>query len=572
MKLDRGNVIKKYLGNNSGSAIIMALFVTVGLIAYTLYFINSAKLQSKISTQAKNDVNVMAVAAEMKSTLNTATNCNATFLGKPVSSNLTSIEKCTTGQQCFTTVTSTPTIKKVTNNSWAQADTGITIPNVRIIDMPYAITQNQIDTTFPVKPAVITINTKFEKKNGTTVSVETMPIEVMVVLNAAHTAIVGCPKDPTNVDAAGDMSCHYPWGEWLTKLANGSSVSAYNVTHAPNCATHRETRACTNTVLSGSYTNQNCINDGDWTAWSSWSACSASCGGGTQTQTRTCTNPSLDAGGSGCIGSNTQSQACNTTACGPAPIDGGWTAWSGWSGCSALCGMNGLKSSTRTCTNPAPANGGADCVGSNIQSVTCIGFCVPMPAPAPVDGGWSAWSYGACSNSCGSGTMTASRICNNPAPANGGANCDNPTITSVSLACTGTTCPIISVNGGWSSWSGWSSCSASCGGGTKTRTRSCNNPAPSGGGANCSGSAVDSNSCNTGACPGTVTGSASCSYAFSGPCAGGCGPGFGAGGVWCPSTWTYSGTAKSGGCNGPNDMVGTEYQPGGVTAFDCVSR
>lgn len=53
------------------------------------------------------------------------------------------------------------------------------------------------------------------------------------------------------------------------------------------------------------------------------------------------------------------------------------------------------------------------------------------------------------------------------------------------------------VNGGWSDWS---SCSATCGGGTQTRT--CTNPAPANGGAVCTGSA--SQSCNTQACPPTA--------------------------------------------------------------------
>ena len=41
-----------------------------------------------------------------------------------------------------------------------------------------------------------------------------------------------------------------------------------------------------------------------------------------------------------------------------------------------------------------------------------------------------------------------------------------------------------------------------CGDGTKSRTRSCNNPAPFGGGSDCSGRSSESASCNNGACLG----------------------------------------------------------------------
>jgi len=52
----------------------------------------------------------------------------------------------------------------------------------------------------------------------------------------------------------------------------------------------------------------------------------------------------------------------------------------------------------------------------------------------------------------------------------------------------------VPVNGGWSSFG---DCSVTCGGGTQTRT--CTNPAPVNGGADCQGSATQS--CNTQACP-----------------------------------------------------------------------
>ena len=67
-----------------------------------------------------------------------------------------------------------------------------------------------------------------------------------------------------------------------------------------------------------------------------------------------------------------------------------------------------------------------------------------------------------------------------------------------SYSVTITAAPPAPVNGGWSDWG---ACSLTCGGGTQTR--SCNNPAPSNGGASCSGST--SQNCNTQACGNTGT-------------------------------------------------------------------
>ena len=44
---------------------------------------------------------------------------------------------------------------------------------------------------------------------------------------------------------------------------------------------------------------------------------------------------------------------------------------------------------------------------------------------------------------------------------------------------------ILLVDGGWSSWNGWSPCTETCGGGYQARTRVCNKPPPSSGGNDC---------------------------------------------------------------------------------------
>ena len=64
---------------------------------------------------------------------------------------------------------------------------------------------------------------------------------------------------------------------------------------------------------------------------------------------------------------------------------------------------------------------------------------------------------------------------------------------------------MLTVNGGYTSWTTWTTCTRSCGSGSQARTRSCTNPRPAHGGAQCSGSSSDTQSCNTQSCAGNLT-------------------------------------------------------------------
>lgn len=64
-------------------------------------------------------------------------------------------------------------------------------------------------------------------------------------------------------------------------------------------------------------------------------------------------------------------------------------------------------------------------------------------------------------------------------------------------------CMDILVDGGWSAWEEWSSCSFSCGLGTQMRTRTCSNPFPANMGDNCTGNNAHSRNCFLRQCPGT---------------------------------------------------------------------
>ena len=58
------------------------------------------------------------------------------------------------------------------------------------------------------------------------------------------------------------------------------------------------------------------------------------------------------------------------------------------------------------------------------------------------------------------------------------------------------------VDGGWSDWGGYGSCTATCGNGTSTRSRTCTNPAHSDGGRTCQGTNKDTQLCKLNTCPG----------------------------------------------------------------------
>ena len=64
----------------------------------------------------------------------------------------------------------------------------------------------------------------------------------------------------------------------------------------------------------------------------------------------------------------------------------------------------------------------------------------------------------------------------------------------------------LTVNGGYSAWGTYGTCSKSCGGGTQTRRRTCTNPPPVAGGKDCSdlGASIQTRECNNQKCPGKL--------------------------------------------------------------------
>ncbi|RUS87810.1 hypothetical protein EGW08_004409 [Elysia chlorotica] len=224
-----------------------------------------------------------------------------------------------------------------------------------------------------------------------------------------------------------------------------------------------------------------CDVNGVWSLWSSWSQCSVTCEGGTQTRTRQCDHPPRLHGGRDCEGESIQTKSCTLEMC---PVDGVWQVWGPWDACSVSCG-NGTQTRHRDCYGPF--YDGDQCEGDANQTRDC------MDRHCPVDGVWAAWSsWGECSQTCASGTRTRDRNCTGPFYE--GRPCDGAFQEEES--CNTHDCP---VDGEWLQWQAWADCSVSCGGGARQRTRTCKQPLN--GGLVCNGNATEAEDCNQHFCP-----------------------------------------------------------------------
>ncbi|XP_043271876.1 netrin receptor UNC5B-like isoform X2 [Venturia canescens] len=115
-----------------------------------------------------------------------------------------------------------------------------------------------------------------------------------------------------------------------------------------------------------------------------------------------------------CVAENIAAKRMSQPASITVYVNGGWSSWSAWSDCHSRCAKGGQKR-TRTCTNPAPMNGGQPCLGPAQQKTDCNSAC-PV-----VDGGWSRWSaWSVCGSDC---THTRKRSCDEPPPSHGGRAC-----------------------------------------------------------------------------------------------------------------------------------------------------
>ncbi|PSN46953.1 hypothetical protein C0J52_12564 [Blattella germanica] len=206
------------------------------------------------------------------------------------------------------------------------------------------------------------------------------------------------------------------------------------------------------------------------------------------------------------------------------PVDGGWSQWTTWGKCSGDCGQTGHRTRERLCNNPPPSKGGAQCLGSDIDTEPCVlpgcsedeywkmirtdplrskefdilrtthktlpdlsEACLSNECrfsevetiikdknKAVIRGGWTQWSnWSPCTAVCGPGSKFRERSCTSPSPSSPELSCLGSSYENTT--CNGVACAPRQ-DGVWSLWVSWSKCSVTCGNGIKTRTRECMKP------------------------------------------------------------------------------------------------
>eukprot|EP00929_Paragymnodinium_shiwhaense_P097590 TRINITY_DN59225_c0_g1_i1.p1 TRINITY_DN59225_c0_g1~~TRINITY_DN59225_c0_g1_i1.p1 ORF type:complete len:1427 (-),score=228.70 TRINITY_DN59225_c0_g1_i1:32-4312(-) len=280
------------------------------------------------------------------------------------------------------------------------------------------------------------------------------------------------------------------WGEWSSCSATCGDASRQRMRRARVVGSHAA--AAGGAGCKGEDTQTQgcrqwrCPEDCIWSEWSELGECAQSCGGGIQVRTRKILSPA-QAGGS-CPGDASHAKPCNAHRC---PVDCKLAAWSAWSDCSSSCGAHGSRSRRREFSTPV-AFGGKPCSADLRTLVT--ESC--GRAACPLDCVWHTWeSWSVCSLSCGTGTRTRTRMVRTTA-ASGGSDCVGPRhdIGSCSLQICPTHCE-------WSAWQDWSSCSGSCGGGFRRRSRLVQTEGSQGGSRCPDDGRVQYDSCNARACP-----------------------------------------------------------------------
>ena len=204
-------------------------------------------------------------------------------------------------------------------------------------------------------------------------------------------------------------------------------------------------------------------------AWSEFGDCSQECSynesKGTQSRTYAITTEAGE-GGAACpyTDGEEEKKECGMTACTPIDCVGDWDAWK-------VQGTNQTRDWTIT---QEPKYGGAECdVAESARTESKA--CTDATACPPVNCVGSWVNVGTCSTTCGPDGKQSKRYdVSTPASGVGGVACPHEGGATKQESCnTDVVCPVDCVG----SYGNWSSCSETCGPGTKRRTYSVTTPA-----------------------------------------------------------------------------------------------
>ncbi|XP_053392461.1 cartilage intermediate layer protein 1-like isoform X2 [Mercenaria mercenaria] len=145
-----------------------------------------------------------------------------------------------------------------------------------------------------------------------------------------------------------------------TTIPEKASTSSGLPSETPETTT--VTRPVTSTTMIPEITSTTSENgEGFWSAWGDWTQCTATCNSGIHKRYRSCNGQDSTE----CVGDFVETEICVETVC---PVCGKWTTWGSWGSCDVTCG-GGTQSRTRTCSKTDSAD--LDCVGNNAQEKNC---------------------------------------------------------------------------------------------------------------------------------------------------------------------------------------------------------